>query len=160
MPPEKGRTTTAFEIVESVDDIPGVAVVLPLESDGNFTWHIVRNEMGPIAQEEMRVKMQQLLDDGWWKQNWDNGPALDHATLLHAGTHVTPGAVESVVLIVDDLPDGRLVHWEERKGYFAWKVLRGHITEKARAEMQAQMQYLQNTRQWLQVWGDHDRPTR
>ncbi|MDT0438599.1 hypothetical protein ABZ439_12560 [Streptomyces sp. NPDC005840] len=133
--------------------------MLPLESDGNFTWHIVRDEMDSAAQEQMRAKMQQLIDDGWWKQNWHDGPALDHAT-LQASTLVAPGAVESVVLIADDLPDGRLVHWEERAGYFAWKVLRGHITEKARAEMQAQMQYLQNTRQWLQVWDDHDRPAR
>ncbi|MEV0115568.1 hypothetical protein AB0H77_20370 [Streptomyces sp. NPDC050844] len=145
----------ASEVVvefEAVDQLPGGRLVLPLEAPGNFTWQIVKDHMREQAQTEMRDQMQYLIAEGRWVQMWNSSSVGDQSADAHNRPVAERRAVTTEVRIVDELPDGKTVDMREVQGYFAWLVLKGNITEQARAEMQAQMQYLSDTGQWKQAW--------
>ncbi|MFJ2609869.1 hypothetical protein ACIQOU_30340 [Streptomyces sp. NPDC091279] len=137
---------------ETVARLPGGRVVLTLEAPRNFTWQIVDGHMEWQAQTEMRDQMRDQIASRSWVQHWSDAPGRDPRNPSGAeGRTVT---VE--VLIVDELPDGKTVDKREVPGYFAWLILKGSITERARAEMEAQMQYLIDAGLWEQIWHGFD----
>lgn len=134
---------------ETVDQLPGGRAVLILEAPGDNTWKIVRGHMEDQALAEMSDLVRWLIAEGRWVQNWERPPAAE------AGS----GTFTTEVLIVDELPDGKTVDMREARGYFAWLILKGNMTEQAREEMEAQMRFIVHHGHWKQVWRGSDEPS-
>ncbi|MFD9905403.1 hypothetical protein [Streptomyces sp. NPDC059063] len=56
--------------MEFVDWLPGGRAVVPVESQGRFTWLVVRGHVSEQARREFVREIQHIVGRGLWRQNW------------------------------------------------------------------------------------------
>ncbi|MFD0419670.1 hypothetical protein [Streptomyces sp. NPDC127108] len=66
---EPGEPRAEFDM-EFVDWLPGGRAVVPVESQGRFTWLVVRGHMTEQARREFVRELQHIVGRGLWRQNW------------------------------------------------------------------------------------------
>ncbi|MEI5102590.1 hypothetical protein RB200_33880 [Streptomyces sp. PmtG] len=66
---EPGEPLAMFDM-EFVDSLPGGRAVIPVESQGRFTWLVVRGHVSEQARQEFVREIQHIVGRGLWRQNW------------------------------------------------------------------------------------------
>ncbi|GGR90205.1 hypothetical protein GCM10010252_31340 [Streptomyces aureoverticillatus] len=59
--------------MEFVDWLPGGRAVIPVESQGRFTWLVVRGHVSEQARQEFVREIQHIVGRGLWRQEWPSG---------------------------------------------------------------------------------------
>ncbi|MDR3081968.1 MAG: hypothetical protein LBV60_13785 [Streptomyces sp.] len=56
--------------MELRDELPGDAAVVGVEVEGEFMWIGSRKHMDDQARDEFVEQLTQIVERGWWVQNW------------------------------------------------------------------------------------------
>lgn len=68
-PGELSEPQAVFDM-EFVDWLPGGRVAIPVESQGRFTWLVVRGHVSEQARREFVQEIQHIVGRGLWRQDW------------------------------------------------------------------------------------------
>ncbi|EPH43052.1 hypothetical protein STRAU_3880 [Streptomyces aurantiacus JA 4570] len=71
-PGELSEPRAEFDM-EFVDWLPGGRAVIPVESQGRFTWLVVRGHVSEQARQEFVRELQHIVGRGLWRQDWPAG---------------------------------------------------------------------------------------
>lgn len=128
----------------------GGKVVDAVEREGEITFRVVQGNASRVLCEQLDAEFGHIIGNGLWTQQWDG----DEGRLARcAEAPERRIATVSVTFVpADRLPSGKACMPLERDGAVCWLIAEGHMSELARQEFEALLQFIVGNGLWIQRW--------